>query len=93
MSLCVDDVDNHGKTPLHIAAQNGHKDTVEVLLKNNANTVTQDTGGVSPVYYAIINNHVDVAKVLMEKDTNVDINEAKVDLLHCMWLQKVVTWS
>ena len=32
----VDDQDQHGNTPLHIACYQGHPDTVEILLKGGA---------------------------------------------------------
>lgn len=60
--LYVDDVDNYRKTSLHITAQNGHKNTVEILLKNKANVCAQDLSGRSPLHYAIINNHTNIAK-------------------------------
>ncbi|XP_054713567.1 serine/threonine-protein phosphatase 6 regulatory ankyrin repeat subunit B-like [Uloborus diversus] len=76
VGLHVDDLDNYCKTPLHIAAKNGHIDTVEVLLQNGANTIAHDLRGLSPVYYAIINHHLNVAKILLQKDASVSINEA-----------------
>ena len=32
----------YGRTPLHVAAENGHTDVVDILLKHGADVNTQD---------------------------------------------------
>ena len=35
------------------AAESGHKDVVEILLKNNADLNAQDKNGNTPLYYGM----------------------------------------
>ncbi|XP_058288129.1 ankyrin repeat and SAM domain-containing protein 1A isoform X5 [Hylobates moloch] len=48
----VNCVDSTGYTPLHHAALNGHKDVVEVLLRNDALTNVADSKGCYPLHLA-----------------------------------------
>uniref|UniRef100_A0A6P7F814 Serine/threonine-protein phosphatase 6 regulatory ankyrin repeat subunit A isoform X2 n=1 Tax=Diabrotica virgifera virgifera TaxID=50390 RepID=A0A6P7F814_DIAVI len=58
--------DKHGKTGLHIAAQHGHLQMVEVLLGQGAEINSQDKNGWTPLHYAARAGHVDVVKLLVE---------------------------
>lgn len=44
------------RTPLHLAAQGGHKQTVEILIRKKANINTKDVDGVSTIRYALFNS-------------------------------------
>jgi len=41
----INEQNNNGKTPLHVAAEKGNIDAVKVLLNNNANTTIKDGWG------------------------------------------------
>jgi len=41
----INDQNNNGKTPLHVAAEKGNIDAIKVLLNNNANTTIKDGWG------------------------------------------------
>lgn len=64
---------NDGVTPLHIAAQNGHKDTVIILIAAGANIEAALTSnGATPLYTATQNNHIDIVAALFAAGANVD---------------------
>jgi hypothetical protein len=60
----VSSKDNDGRTPLHRAAANGHKDVAELLLANKAELNAKDNNGFTPLHRAAANGHKDVAEVL-----------------------------
>ena len=43
---------NRGRTPLHRAANKGHKETVELLIAAGANVNAKDADGVPPLDWA-----------------------------------------
>jgi hypothetical protein len=62
----VDEVDDLGRTCLHIAASLGHFETVEVLLELNADlTVKDKESGWTPLHRAIYFGHVKVSLLLI----------------------------
>ncbi|MBD0392011.1 ankyrin repeat domain-containing protein [Wolbachia endosymbiont of Pentalonia nigronervosa] len=66
------------KTLLHYAAENGHKEVVEILLNNNAeiNAKTTDKG-LTPLHVAAQNGHLDVVNALLDKGA--DFNAKTID--------------
>ena len=52
--------DIYGRTPLHLASQNGHFDTVKKLIDNGADVNATDKGGDSPLTLAMARNHIDI---------------------------------
>ena len=44
--------DNHDKTPLHFAADGGHKDVAQLLLANGADANAKDKNGWTPLHWA-----------------------------------------
>ena len=50
-----------GATPVYVAAQNGHLDVSEAVVKEGrADVNMQDTNGIAPVYVAAIEGNAEV---------------------------------
>jgi len=52
-------------TPLHSAAQRGHKEIVELLLANGADVNVTNRWGQTPLHYAVVFRHEEVVKALL----------------------------
>ncbi|XP_074792518.1 ankyrin repeat and SAM domain-containing protein 1A isoform X4 [Natator depressus] len=63
----VNCVDSTGYTPLHHAALNGHKDVVEVLLRNDALTNVADCKGCYPLHLAAWKGDAEIVKLLIHQ--------------------------
>jgi ankyrin repeat protein len=68
----VVDRDKSGWTPLHWAAQNGHKDVVESLLANNAEVNARNSNGDTPLHDAVLKSHKQVAELLLNNGAEVN---------------------
>ncbi|KAF8777403.1 Ankyrin-3 like protein [Argiope bruennichi] len=68
-------IDIYGRTPLHLAAINGHTDVVRCLLNHDAEMAPIDRFGNAALHYAIIHNHLTIASILLEKESGVDANK------------------
>uniref|UniRef100_A0A8C6J7H0 Uncharacterized protein n=1 Tax=Melopsittacus undulatus TaxID=13146 RepID=A0A8C6J7H0_MELUD len=83
----VNCVDSTGYTPLHHAALNGHKDIVEVLLRNDALTNVADCKGCYPLHLAAWKGDADIVKLLIHQGpSHTKVNEQNNDnetALHC----------
>jgi ankyrin repeat protein len=55
-----------GQTPLHIAASQGFKSIVQLLLKHQADMQQKDSWGRTPLHYAAENDRYTVVEVLLE---------------------------
>ena len=62
-----------GGTPLELAARNGNKDMVVLLLASNANVNAADNDGVTPLHAATIAGHADVVELLLSGKANVNV--------------------
>ncbi|XP_033008535.1 ankyrin repeat and SAM domain-containing protein 1A isoform X4 [Lacerta agilis] len=72
----VNCVDNTGYTPLHHAALNGHKDVVEVLLRNDALTNVADCKGCYPLHLAAWKGDAEIVKLLIHQGpSHTKVNE------------------
>ncbi|KAL1336370.1 hypothetical protein HN51_030742 [Arachis hypogaea] len=58
--------DSEGKTPLHIAASNGHEDCVKVLLKHACNLHLRDINGNTALWDAIASKHYSIFRILYQ---------------------------
>ena len=55
----------HGLTPLHYAAVEGHKDAVEVLLASQADVNARTEYGSTALYLAAVRGHAEVVALLL----------------------------
>jgi ankyrin repeat protein len=62
-------------TPVHLAAQEGHKDVVEVLLNNKSQVDPKAFSGITPLYLAVRENHSDVVALLLAKGADVNAKD------------------
>jgi ankyrin repeat protein/L-ascorbate metabolism protein UlaG (beta-lactamase superfamily) len=60
------------KTPLHYAAQGGHRDVVEFLLDKGAQVSRPNIAGETPLHYAIGLDSPDVANLLVSRGADVN---------------------
>eukprot|EP00249_Psilotum_nudum_P015090 c25161_g1_i1 orf=723-2960(-) len=68
--------DYDGRTPLHLAAANGHKDIVLFLVREGANVNCTDNFGYTPLFEAIKRGHDHVAELLLEHRAQLLLQDA-----------------
>jgi ankyrin repeat protein len=56
--------DEHGRTPLHAAAEEGWTYLASILVERGADIHMKDTEGDTPLDYAIFHGHLEIAAVL-----------------------------
>lgn len=64
-SANVNCVDTSGDTPLHLAALNGHKEIVTILLECEASPNVLDSRDCSPLHLAAWSGHTDICNQLL----------------------------
>ena len=65
--------DNYGATPLHVAAEYGYSEIVEVLLEHGATPNIRDKDGRTPLHYAAMFGNSKVVEVLLEHGADPNI--------------------
>jgi ankyrin repeat protein len=75
---------NDGGTPLHLAAEKGHLETVKLLLEHAKDKNPADNIGSTPLHWAAQKGHLETVKFLLEhaKDKN-PANKHGMTPLHC----------
>ncbi|MBN1272563.1 MAG: ankyrin repeat domain-containing protein [Candidatus Aminicenantes bacterium] len=63
----------NGKTPLHVAAEKGHRDIVIYLIDQKSDINAQDQLGNTPLLSAVFQRQKETAKILLEKGADVNI--------------------
>jgi hypothetical protein len=61
-----------GWTALHLAAQNGHNEVVQTLLKNNAAIDEKQKDGFTALHFAAQNGHNEVVQTLLKNNAAID---------------------
>lgn len=69
----IDKLDEVGLASIHWAADRGHVNIIELLLKNGANIDLQDVDGQTPLHYAASCGHLNCVKFLLKKGARKDI--------------------
>jgi ankyrin repeat protein len=67
--------DETGQTPLHIAAQIGDTELVELLLENTKDVNVSDAEGVIPMHLAAGGGQAEVAQLLLAKKANANARD------------------
>ncbi|XP_063690374.1 putative ankyrin repeat protein RF_0381 [Bolinopsis microptera] len=71
-----------GNTPLHVAAYNGHNESVEMLLSNKSDPSVINEKGELPLHRAVSRGHIDTVKLLIPvSDINITCKD-NVSALH-----------
>ena len=73
--LLVFSRDQYGRTPLHWAAEEGHKDVAELLLANQAKVDAIDNFGHTALHWAAASGRKDVAEMLLADKANVNARD------------------
>jgi ankyrin repeat protein len=72
----VSSKDTNGLTPLHVAADWGHKDVAELLLAKGADVNAKVKDGETPLDMAAFDGHKDVVELLLASKAKVNIYDA-----------------
>jgi ankyrin repeat protein len=79
----IDPVDRFGRTPLHLAAQNGLGCCVDILIKAGANVNARMLNGNTPLHLAAQNGHFLIIRSLERAGARAVRNDDGETPLHC----------
>jgi ankyrin repeat protein len=71
----VNDYDDEGNTPLHLAAEKGHADFILFLIEIGADINAKDREGSTPLLLAMKNKRHEVALVLISKNAEINAED------------------
>jgi ankyrin repeat protein len=63
----VNKTDRYGRTMLHIAAENGNKSKVMMLIEHGAEIDLGDDTDKTALHYAVLNGHTSIINILLEE--------------------------
>ena len=75
LNFHVDAKNNNGRTPLHVAAWNGHSNVVHHLLSRGAGVDTKDNDGRTPLHDAAWNGRSDIVQHLLDGGAGIDTKD------------------
>jgi hypothetical protein len=75
--LCVQDAKT-GNFPIHIAAQNGHRHIVKMLIDAGANVNAQNNNGLTALHMSVEYDYYFTSKVLLEAGADGEIVSGEV---------------
>jgi len=64
--------DKYGATPLHVAAEKGHKEVADLLLANKAEVNAKITTGATPLHMAAFSGRKELVELLLANKAEVD---------------------
>ena len=68
-TVCFPATTTGGRTPLYVAAQNGHLEVVKLLLSRKCSLSAADAMGMLPLHHACAQGRGDVVTYLCAKET------------------------
>ena len=71
----LQELEAHGITPMHEAAQLGRADIIELLLANGAEINSVDDAGRTPLVFAIRGKHDDLVAAMKARGARVELKE------------------
>ncbi len=72
----VNAVDSDGLTPLHLAAEHGHRQIVELLLQEGADINAKSGFKRTPLHFAASSGHDEIVRLFIEKGAELNENDS-----------------
>ena len=66
---------SEGARPVHIAARNGHVQTLKLLIEYNANISLTDNHGMTALHIASIHHQISTVRVLIDANININLED------------------
>ena len=73
----VNVTNEHGLTPLHLAAYKGYEKIFQLLVKAEADVNVTDEYGFTPLYYAAMYGHADIVEALFNAEAKLDTRDCE----------------